>query len=71
MPQVPRGFFLRSSAQGQAHPSLPKQVVLLVALGSVGSHRCTKAEVILAGGELCLEEMAQVLTGKGQELVED
>jgi hypothetical protein len=70
MPQIPRDFFLRSLALEQAHLSPQHQVVLLAALESVGFHRWSKTEPIFNGGELCLEEMAQVLTGKDQELVE-
>ena len=34
----------------------------------MGCHRWGKAKLILGGGELCLEEMAQVLMGKVREL---
>jgi len=66
-----KGSFPHSLAQGQAQLVHRKQVVLPVALEFADCRRWGKAKPILGGGELCLEEMAQALMGKVQELAGD
>jgi len=69
MPRLLRSCFLHSLAPAQAWLSPREQVVLPVALESVGSRRCNKNRLFLKGGSLCLEEMVRVLLVKGREQV--